>query len=71
MMIIDAPHFCCGVGIENGRVSVAAPIVGWMKGKTVSEVTQYCRRKGWHITMMDNRDVSPREEPAARRSGRA
>ena len=71
MIIIDAPHFCCGILIEDGRVTVTAPIVGWMKGKTLGEVKSYCARKGWHVTMMDERDVGPREEPAARRSRRA
>lgn len=44
---IDAPHFCCGLVVQAGRVIEAAPIVGWAMGKPWREVRAYMRRKGW------------------------
>jgi hypothetical protein len=57
MIVIEAPHFYCGVEVENGRVTIAAPIVGWMKGKTLIEVMDYCHRKGWRVTMPEPHDA--------------
>lgn len=53
MMVIEGPHFYCGVSVENGRVTTTAPIVAWMQGKTVPEVEAYCRRKGWRASVTE------------------
>jgi len=50
MIEIDAPHFYSVLGVRGGVVVKAAPIVAWMKGKSVREVTAYCKRKGWRAT---------------------
>jgi hypothetical protein len=45
---IDAPHFCCGVVVKDGRISEAAPILQWAIGKDWQWFKKYCQSKGWH-----------------------
>lgn len=46
-MHVDAPHFCAGLVLVEGRCTEAAPILGWAVGKTQDELAAYFRRKGW------------------------
>lgn len=49
---IDAPHFCAGFEIVNGRVgNWCAPILSWARGKQVAWLQSYCERKGWRLTV--------------------
>jgi hypothetical protein len=52
MKVINAQHFYVALVIERERIVRAPPIIGWMNGKTVSEVRRYCKRKGWQIEMV-------------------
>jgi len=52
MIVINAPNFYVTLSVENNRVAVASPALAWMKGKRVSEVLTYCRRRGWGVTVM-------------------
>lgn len=45
---VTAPHFCAGLEVRHGRVTLAAPILAWAVGKLWGEVRAYARRKGWH-----------------------
>ena len=45
---ITAPHFCAGLVVVDGRVTVAAPILKWSIGRDWPWVRDYCKRKGWH-----------------------
>jgi len=48
---IDAPHFCCGIIIEDGtRVVEAANIISWAYKKPAYEVFEYFIKKGYRIT---------------------
>lgn len=47
MIAIDAPHFYAAIVHADGRVTRAAPIIGYMVGWTGAQVAEYCRRKGW------------------------
>lgn len=58
---INAPHFYCGLVARDGVVVTTAPIVAWMKGKSVREVTAYCKRKGWRAT---SHEVLPKRAAA-------
>lgn len=50
LLRIVAPHFVAGLDVDDtGRVTKAAPIIGWMVGKTLAYVSSYCGRKGWRI----------------------
>ena len=50
---VEAPHFVAGLETEthNGSEIVvrSAPILGWTKGKTMTEFLRYCLRKGWVV----------------------
>lgn len=47
---IVAPHFVAGVIVEEGNVTRAAPIVGYMLGWSEERVRTYVRRRGWTAT---------------------
>jgi hypothetical protein len=46
---ISAPHFCAGADIKDSKVINPAPIIKWMKGKTLWWVRKYCEKKKWEI----------------------
>jgi len=43
---ITAPHFCAGIDYARTGVRLA-PILRYMRGWTVREISAYCRQKGW------------------------
>lgn len=49
MLVIDAPHFYCGVVCVSGRVVVTPPIVAYMQGWDWFRAWEYCRSKGWKM----------------------
>jgi hypothetical protein len=50
VIIIDAPHFCAAVILENNRVTTAAPILKYMMGWDMGKVMWYAKKKGWKAT---------------------
>lgn len=50
---VVTPYFVAGVEVEGGIVRRAAPILGWMKGGHIDKLTGWCRRKGFHIELVD------------------
>lgn len=52
---ITARHFCCGLVLESDRVTVAAPIVGYMRGWSRERVRGYCAEKGWRVAVVRER----------------
>ena len=52
---IDAPHFCAHAEIVDRRVGTGpidvAPILKYMRGWDGKRVADYCRRKGWTLTV--------------------
>jgi hypothetical protein len=44
---IVAPHFVAGIEATNGRVTMTAPILHYMRGWDGAQVASYCARKGW------------------------
>jgi hypothetical protein len=55
---IDAPHFFCGIVLWDDRVIEAAPIVKYMKRWDRARVREYCRGKGWKVSVVS---VTPRK----------
>lgn len=49
MLRIVAPHFVAGI-VRGGD---AAPIIRYMKGKTLHWILSYCARKGWSVEVME------------------
>lgn len=47
MMVIEAPHFYAALGVEDGVVVKAAPILHWAVGRSVEDVHAYCKKKRW------------------------
>lgn len=45
MIRIVAPYFVAGI-VKGGSV---APIIKYMKGWTLKEIQEYCKRKGWEV----------------------
>lgn len=46
---ITLPYACCGLVVAGGRVIDAAPIVGWMVGRTLATVMLWIRKKQGRI----------------------
>ncbi len=49
---IDAPHFHAGVVLWDDKVIEAAPIVRYMRQWTRARVREYCRQKGWKVSVV-------------------
>ncbi len=50
-MRVEAPHFVAGLDYRDGRVTKAAPILNWARGKPLEVVRGYFDRKGWRYTL--------------------
>jgi hypothetical protein len=49
---IDAKHFYAGIVLQDDRVVEAAPIVKYMKNWSRDRVRDYCKDKGWNVTVI-------------------
>ena len=47
LLHIDAPHFCAGAVVSEGKITRAAPIIHYMKGWKPSKAESYCQKRGW------------------------
>lgn len=47
---VDAPHFCCGLIVQESKIVFAAPILNWTVGKEILWFVAYCQSKGWKIS---------------------
>lgn len=50
LLQLTAPHFCAGVVVQDGRVTVTAPILRYMLGWTLARVREYAGGCGWTVT---------------------
>lgn len=47
---VVAPHFVAGVLVNSElHIVVAAPILGWARGKHIAWLADYCKAKGWGV----------------------
>ena len=47
---IDPGYFCAGLVVRDGRVVLAAPILGWAVGKPWVEVRAWAERQHARLT---------------------
>jgi len=59
LAVVEAPHFCAGLVLwgegDAARVIEAADVLKYMrrgKGWTRNMVRDYCRRRGWKISIV-------------------
>ena len=48
---IDSGYFCAGFTTCRNCVDTVAPIIKYMRGWGILRVTNYCRGKGWKLTV--------------------
>lgn len=49
---IDAPHFCAGIVLWDDKVVEAADIVRYMRKWSRDRVRDYCKGKGWKVSVV-------------------
>jgi hypothetical protein len=49
---IDAPHFFAGIVLWDDKVVEAADIVKYMRKWTRTRVREYCKKNGWHVSVV-------------------
>ena len=49
---IDAPHFFAGIVLQDDKVVEAASIVKYMRKWNRDRVREYCKDKGWSISVV-------------------
>lgn len=49
---ISAPHFHAGIVLWDDRVIEVAPIVSYMKRWSRDRVREYCKSKGWKVSVV-------------------
>ena len=64
LAVIEGPHFYAGIVLREGHVIEAADIVRYMKRWSRDRVREYCRAKGWKISVVSESEVNLR--PATR-----
>lgn len=52
LAVIDAPHFYAGIVLWNDKVTEAANIVKYMRKWDRNRVREYCRSKGWKVSVV-------------------
>lgn len=62
LLVIDAPHFYCGVILQADRAVRAAPIVRYVLHWPRARIEQYFRKRGWQCEVLDLAEAS--HEPA-------
>ena len=50
LLQLTAKHFCAGLIVQDGRVTVTAPILRYMMGWTLARVEEYAQAAGWTVT---------------------
>ena len=58
---IDAPHFMAGIVLRKDKVVEAADIVRYMRGWSRDRVRQYCKDKGWKVSVVTETKVATRD----------
>ena len=53
---IVSRYFVVGLIIQSNKVTNAAPIVHYMKGWTLEQVLEYCKKRGWKTVHLKEGD---------------
>lgn len=59
LAVVDAPHFFAGIVLWDDRVVEAADIIKYMRQWTRDRVRDYCKSKGWKISVVHEIERSP------------
>jgi hypothetical protein len=49
LLQITSNYFCAGLVSTHGRITLAAPIIKYMKGWPFRKVSGYCDKKHWQL----------------------
>jgi len=49
---ITTSYFCCGIVIEGGFVTEAAPIMNWSVGKSKDEIREWLKKKKAKVVLV-------------------
>ncbi len=49
---VTSPYFCAGIVLQKNTVTVAAPIIKYMKGWSLHKVENYCANKRWKVIVV-------------------
>lgn len=52
---VVSPRMVAGFVIEGDKVTLTAPILAWLYGKSLHEVMFLCRRNRWNVTPLEDR----------------
>ena len=52
LLQLTAKHFCAGLIVQNGRVTVTAPILRYMHGWMLARVEEYAQAAGWTVMVV-------------------
>lgn len=53
LLRITANHFCAGAETDKNEVVVkTAPILKYMKGRTIWWIKRYCKKKKWELEII-------------------
>jgi hypothetical protein len=50
---IEAPYFVCGFIVRGGKIIKAAPIIKWLKGKTLFEARSWCNYRRFKVAKIE------------------
>ena len=50
-VIVDAGHFYAMGDLDTGRF---APIIKYMKDWSIEKIEEYCKKKGWKVTRIED-----------------
>ena len=49
---VSSAYFTAGLVVEHGKVIKAAPILGYMRGWSLEQVTAYSEKKDWRLAWL-------------------
>ena len=53
---IVTPYFVAGVIVRNGKIVEAAPILNWSRGRSIKSLENWCSKKRFSITLLDQNE---------------
>ena len=60
---IEAPHFVAGTVTEGRLVVTVAPILHYMEDWSITEMDNYCKKKGWTLTCLGSVREEKQDKP--------
>ena len=54
---VTTPYMCCGLLVRGGVVRIAAPIMKWSVGKSITDVRSWVESKGYKMSRIVKKKV--------------